>query len=103
MEPQCVLNGILRAEHRYGPTGLCACGAIQTAFASRPPHIAPRAARPTRTSATQPPTQHKPPATREKRIANTTFTALIADLEAEKTKIDHAIAAIRKVEEFWPA
>lgn len=38
----------------------------------------------------------------EKRIGGITFAALIADFEKQRGEIDELIAALRKVEAWWP-
>ena len=114
----------MRADHVFEQNGVCGCGARRMEFAPRPPlrpemvrAAAPRrASAPTRPAAPplavpakpepvpKPEAKRQPPlpAKVEKRIGGTTFRAVVEDLERQRAGLDELIAALRKVEEWWP-
>jgi len=130
VEPQCKLpDGKMRAEHVFDEDGLCDCSARRMEFAPRPPLrpemvrtskvkpskvVAPPVVR-TPAPASVPRAAAKPEPTPrakrraivpapqpEKRIGDTTFAALISDLERKREQVDRCITAAREIEEWWP-
>jgi hypothetical protein len=106
MQPQCVLADRMRAEHEFDEDGLCECGERRTSFAPRPelrPVVPPQPRRqPAPARPASPSDPVRPAPSPEKRIGGTAFSALLAELERHRAQIDEAIAALRKVEGWWP-